>query len=503
MRLRRSFAVEARIALWTGLALALAAAAIRVFAGGDTVLVATVVGVLYVALNVGLRRLVRGLRDQVAATQQVALHDGLTNLPNRVLFHDRAAHAIRGAARSGDKLAVMLLDLDRFKEINDTLGHEKGDGFLVEVARRLQLSLRASDTIARLGGDEFGLLVPVLDTGDAQRVANRLLGQLEQPFNVGDLSLRARGSVGIALYPDDGSDTETLLRKADVAMYAGKQVHLPVLYSPEHDHYSPERLLLIGELKRAIEEDELVVHYQPVVDVSHGRVQGLEALVRWQHPERGLISPAQFVVFAEQTGLMELLTEAVLRIALPQCAAWRREGQDVVVAVNVSGRDLGDRGFPARVASLLAEVDLDPEALELEIGEDTLLADPVRTLTVLDNLRDIGVRLAVDDFGAGRTSLHYLRKLRVDALKIDRSFVLDLLGDTDNQAIVRSTIELAHRLGLTVVAEGVETADTLDLLAGYGCDLAQGHLFSRPVPAGQLNLPSLSFGRRHGGLRGL
>ena len=496
MRLRRSLAVETRFALWTGLALALSAAAIRLLVGADGAVVVAVVAVLYVCLNLGLRRLIRGLRAQVAATEHTALHDRLTNLPNRVLFHDRAEHAIRGAARAGNKLAVMLLDLDRFKEINDTLGHEKGDGFLVEVASRLQLSLRASDTIARLGGDEFGLVIPVADTGDAQRVASRLLGQLEQPFDVGDLSLRARGSIGIALYPDDGADTEMLLRKADVAMYAGKQVHLPVLYSPEHDHYSPERLLLIGELKRAIEQDELVVHYQPVVDVAYGNVKGLEALVRWQHPERGLISPAQFVVFAEQTGLMELLTEAVLRIALPQCAAWRRDGHDVVVAVNVSGRDLGDRGFPARVTSLLADAGLEASSLELEITEDTLLADPVRTLTVLDHLREVGVRLAVDDFGAGRTSLHYLRKLRVDALKIDRSFVMDLLGDTDNQAIVRSTVELAHRLGLEVVAEGVETADTLDLLAGYGCDLAQGHLFSRPVPADQLNLAELAFGSR-------
>ena len=497
MWLRRSLTVETRIALWTGVALVLAATAILAVVG-DARVVVGVVAVLYVSLNLGMRRLVRGLRAQVAATEQIALHDGLTHLPNRVLFHDRAGHAIHGAARSGNKLAIMLLDLDRFKEINDTLGHEKGDQFLVEVASRLQLSLRSSDTIARLGGDEFGLVIPVVDTGDAQRVAHRLLGELEQPFIVGDLSLRARGSVGIALYPDDGSDTETLLRKADVAMYAGKQVHLPVLYSPEHDHYSPERLLLIGELKRAIEQDELVVHYQPVVDVAYGNVKGFEALVRWQHPERGLVSPAQFVVFAEQTGLMELLTEAVLRIALPQCAAWRRDGHDVYVAVNISGRDLGDRGFPARVASLLADAGLDAEALELEITEDTLLADPVRTLTVLDNLREVGVRLSVDDFGAGRTSLHYLRKLRVDALKIDRSFVLDLLGDADNQAIVRSTVELAHRLGLTVVAEAVETADTLELLAGYGCDLAQGHLFSRPVPAEELSLGDLSFGSRRG-----
>ena len=270
-------------------------------------------------------------------------------------------------------------------------------------------------------------------------------------------------------------------------MYAGKQVHLPVLYSPEHDHYSPERLLLIGELKRAIEQDELVVHYQPVVDVAYGSVKGFEALVRWQHPGAGagLARAVRRLRRADRADGAAHRGRAADRAAPVRCVA-RRTGTTSFIAVNVSGRDLGDRGFPARVASLLADAGLEAEALELEITEDTLLADPVRTLTVLDNLREVGVRLAVDDFGAGRTSLHYLRKLRVDALKIDRSFVLDLLGDTDNQAIVRSTVELAHRLGLSVVAEGVETADTLDLLAGYGCDLAQGHLFSRPVPADEL-----------------
>ncbi len=484
----RSSARDESLALLVLFSLAFAGLALVLLVRGDTVEVLGGFALVYVACVFGARRVIRGLREQIEVTKHLALHDALTRLPNRVLFEDRAAQASRVARRGGGRLAIMLLDLDRFKEINDTLGHERGDQLLVEVAGRLARSLRASDTIARMGGDEFGLVIPVADAGDAHRVAARLLGQLEQPVSVGDLSLRVVASVGIALYPDDGVDTETLLRKADVAMYAGKQVHLPVRYSPDHDHFSPERLMLIGELKRALEQNELVVHYQTIVGIPEGRVQAVEALVRWQHPSRGLISPAGFVAFAEQTGLMEQLTDAVLRIALPQCAAWRRSGYDIGLAVNVSGRDLSDRGFPARVASLLAEAGLEASVLNLEIAEDVILADPTRTLAVLGRIRNIGVGLALDNFGARHTSLHYLRKLHIDALKIDRSFVLNLCSDTDDQAIVRSTIELAHRLGLTVTAEGVETASALTMLAQYGCDVAQGHLFSHPVPAAEIDL---------------
>ncbi len=481
--------IERRFAFVAAGILVACAGAIGAVSG--TVSAVPVAGILlgvYVVLMLAMRQFTSGLRAHIARTENVALHDGLTSLPNRVLFHDRATHAMRGARRNGGKVAIMLLDLDKFKEINDTLGHEKGDQLLVEVAGRLQGSLRASDTIARLGGDEFGLVIHVSDTGDAQRVASRLLGQLDHAFEIDGLALRMNGSIGIALYPDDGPDTETLVRKADVAMYAGKQVHLPVLYDREHDHFSPDRLTLIGELRRAIQHDELVVHYQPVIDIADGTVTSLEALVRWQHPQRGLIAPVEFVGFAEQTGLMELLTESVLESSLRQCALWRNAGHDVVVAVNISGRDLGDRDFPARVTRLLHENGVAPGALELEIAEHTILADPARTLAVLERLRETGVRLAVDDFGAGRTSLHYLRKLHVDRIKVDGSFMADLADDVDAQMIVRSTIQLAHRLGLAVVAEGVETREVLDLLASYDCDLAQGHLFGRAVPAAQIDL---------------
>ncbi len=457
---------------------------------------AGVVFALLYAVVVSLTRgLTRDLRERVSAAEHLALHDGMTNLPNRLLFQDRSAHAIRTARRGGGKLAVMLLDLDGFKKINDTLGHEQGDRLLIELSERLSRSLRESDTIARLGGDEFGLVIAVLDAGDAQRVARRLLAKLDEPVEVGDLSLRVHGSVGIALYPDDGDDTDTLVRKADVAMYAGKHIHLPVLYSSEHDHYSPDRLLLIQELRHALERDELRLHYQPIVEISSGRINRLEALVRWQHPKRGLISPAEFVAFAEQTGMIESLTETVLTLALAQCSAWRKDGHQIVVAVNISGRDLGDRKFPTRITRLLAEASLEPDTIELEIDEATILADPTRTLALLGELRKVGVRVAIDNFGAGHTSLHYLRKLQADTLKIDRSFLAELDSDPDAETIVRSTIALAHDLGLEVVAEGVETETTLHRLTALNCDLAQGHLFSKAFPADQLTLAAVHIPR--------
>jgi diguanylate cyclase (GGDEF)-like protein len=503
MNVRPLLTIESRAALIVGVATVLAGSLIVLLVEavvpqgpqrGGTPLwsIGLAVGVVLAVLcAVGVsvaRRLTRGLRERVSAAEHLALHDGMTNLPNRLLFQDRTAHAIRTARRGGGKLAVMLLDLDGFKKINDTLGHEQGDRLLIELSERLSRSLRESDTIARLGGDEFGLVIAVLDAGDAQRVARRLLGKLDEPVKVGDLSLRVHGSIGIALYPDDGDDTDTLVRKADVAMYAGKHVHLPVLYSSEHDHYSPDRLLLIQELRHALERDELRLHYQPIVEISTGQVDRLEALVRWQHPKRGLISPAEFVAFAEQTGMIESLTETVLRLALAQCSAWRRDGHQIVVAVNISGRDLGDRTFPKRITRLLAGANLDPDTIELEIDEATILADPTRTLALIGELRQVGVRLAVDNFGAGHTSLHYLRKLQADTLKIDRSFLAELDTDPDAQTIVRSTIELAHGLGLEVVAEGIETETTLAQLEALNCDLAQGHLFSKALPPDQLDL---------------
>lgn len=449
---------------------------------------AGVLVLLYALLLPLLRRLTRRLREQLATTERIAAHDGLTGLPNRLLFQERAATAIDVARRDERKLAILLLDLDQFKEVNDTLGHEHGDRLIVEVAERLQNALGDGDTIARLGGDEFGFVALVEDIAEAHALAYRLLDVLAQPLELDQLRLHVGGSVGFALFPDDGGDTVTLLRKADVAMYAAKELQLPVAYSAEHDHYSPDRLALLGELEGAIEGGQLVVHFQPVADVRTGEVRQLEALVRWQHPDRGLLPPAEFVPLAEQAGMINLLTMSVLRIAVRQCVAWRAAGHDLSVAVNVSGRDLGNRGFASDVERLLDDAGLPPSALALEISENTILTDPLRTTAVLHDLHELGVGLAIDDFGAGHTSLGYLRRLPVDTLKIDRSFLIGLEADPGSETIVQSAIELAHRLDLAVVAEGVESSYALDRLDDLGCDFAQGFLLGRPVPAEQLGL---------------
>ena len=451
---------------------------------------AAVLAVIYALLLPLLRRLTRRLREQLATTERIATHDGLTGLPNRLLFQEHASLGLDRAHREGGKLAVLLLDLDHFKDVNDTLGHEHGDRLLVEVAQRLQDALADDDTIARLGGDEFGFVAPVADMTEANDVAQRLLEGLAQPIMIDHLRLHVRGSVGFALFPDDGGDTETLLRKADVAMYAAKELQAPVAYSAEHDHYSPDRLALLGELEHAIEHGQLVVHFQPVADLRSGEIRQLEALVRWQHPERGLLAPAEFVDLAEQAGMINQLTMSVLRTALAQCATWRRAGHDVSVAVNVSGRDLGNRSFATDVERLLQEARLPAAALALEISENTILTDPLRMTAVLHDLHRLGVGLAIDDFGAGHTSLGYLRRLPVDTLKIDRSFLIGLEADPGSETIVHSAIELAHRLELAVVAEGVETTYALERLDDFGCDLAQGFLLGRAVPADLLELGS-------------
>lgn len=439
------------------------------------VIIAGVLAVLYVTLLPALRALTRRLREQLT-------HDALTGLPNRLLFQDRVTSAIEDGA-----LAVLLLDLDQFKEVNDTLGHEQGDRLIVEVADRLRAALRPGDTMARLGGDEFAVVAPIADRTEAHAVARRLLDALGATFVLDSLRLHVRGSVGFSLFPHDGGDSDTLLRKAEVAMYAAKEHHVPVAYSAEHDHYSADRLELLGQLETAIAEEQLVVHFQPVVDVRSGAVRAYEALVRWKHPDRGLLPPAAFVDLAERAGMSELLTVSVLRTALAQCARWRESGRDVGVAVNVTGHDLGNRRFGEIVGRLLDDADVEPSALELEISENAILTDRRRTAPVLHELHERGIRLAIDDFGAGQTSLGYLRRLHLDTLKIDRSFLSGIESDPGNETIVHSAIELAHRLGLTVVAEGVETSYALERLDELGCDLAQGFLLGHPAPAPELD----------------
>jgi diguanylate cyclase (GGDEF)-like protein len=428
------------------------------------------------------------LRLQAEVNEYQALHDALTGLPNRSLFRDRIQRAILGAERDGGRVAVLMMDLDRFKEINDSLGHYTGDALLREIASRLRGVLRASDTIARLGGDEFGLLLPThCEPVDVKRVIDRIRQVLEQPVVLQDLPLAIEASIGVSLYPNDGADVDTILQRADVAMYTAKRENSAyAFYDEEADHYDPRRLTLVAELRRAIEERELVLYYQPKAVLATGEIRSVEALLRWNHPERGLVLPDDFIPLAQQTGLIKPLTLYVVAEALEQCASWQAEGLTLSVAVNLSMRNLLDLEFPEQIERLLDRWDIDRSLLEFEITESTMIADPMRTRLVLERLSAMGIRLSIDDFGTGYSSLAYLKRLPVNEIKIDRSFVMNMGVNEDDAAIVRSTIDLGRNLDLDVVAEGVETEAVWNELSALGCVSAQGYYLSRPVPPDQL-----------------
>jgi diguanylate cyclase (GGDEF)-like protein len=448
----------------------------------DTLLVVAAVALGLLILCASLFRLVsrasRKLRRQ-------ALHDALTGLPNRTFLHREGARAIAAARRHETAAALLLIDLDRFKEVNDTLGHDHGDELLVEVAGRLGRALRAQDVLARLGGDEFAILLPdVPHRGAVAEVAARLHRTLDDPFALRGVALTLEASIGVAVHPDDGPDLTTLLRRADVAMYEAKQSGSRIAsYARERDPYSPERLALLAELRQAIDRDELVLHYQPKVSLADGKVIGVEALVRWNHPVRGELAPGEFLPLAERTGLIADLTRWVVRAAVAQCRAWLDEGVRLPVAVNLAAANIVDATLPDCVGALLAEYELPGALLECEISEHTVMSDPRRATEVLAQLRALGVRLSLDDFGTGQSSLSYLKRLPLDEVKIDRSFVMGMVRDEGDAAIVRSTIDLARHLGLEVVAEGVESAEIYEDLAELRCDIAQGFFLSRPIPA--------------------
>ncbi len=424
-----------------------------------------------------------------AALEHQALHDALTDLPNRVLLHDRLQQAIRAAQRDQTVVALLIMDLDRFKEVNDTFGHHTGDQLLEQLGERLGSVLRGSDTIARLGGDEFAVLLPTATLEDAHHIAGRLLELLKEPFSLGGLQLEIDASIGIALSPEHGTDADTLLRRADVAMYIAKRNGSGhALYSAEQDQHSPMRLALVGELRRAIDQNELSLYFQPKVSLKHSKVLCVEALVRWEHPRHGLLGPDQFVPIAEQTGLIRPLARSVLEAAVRQCNRWRQEGLDLAVAVNLSMRNLHDAEIVDMIRQLLSRWGIPPARLVIEITESSLMADAARAMEVLSRLREMGVGISIDDFGTGYSSLAYLKRLPVDELKIDKSFVANMATDENDAAIVRSTIGLAHDLGLTVVAEGIEDQATWDLLAELGCDVGQGYYVSRPMPAAALGV---------------
>ena len=420
--------------------------------------------------------------------ERQALHDSLTGLPNRALLHDRIKRQISDDDRLGRRAVVMLTDLDHFKEINDTLGHHVGDELLKLVATRLKGALREDDTVARLGGDEFAILAPHLrDVAEGWRLAERLTRALDEPFAIDGVRLDVRASIGLAFFPDHGDDVDTLIQRADVALYAAKETRGSVaVYDPRRDPHPLQRLALLSELRQGIENDQLVLYYQPKADAATGKVSSVEALVRWQHPRRGLIGPDEFVPVAENTGLIGQLTLVVLEKALRTVRAWDRLGLTLSISVNLSVRHLNDLDLPNQVRTLLTRFGVEPERLTLEVTESTIMADPTRSVTVLGMLRDLGVQLAVDDFGTGYSSLAYLKRLDVDELKIDKSFVQNLGASESDAVIVRSTIELGHNLGLRVVAEGVEDAATWRLLQALGCDSVQGYFLSRPVPDKEL-----------------
>ncbi len=442
-------------------------------------------GLLYLVLAGYAVRASRRARVQAAAGEYAALHDHVTELPNRVLFHDRVHQATKLAARDGSGLAVLMIDLDRFKEINDTLGHHNGDLLLCTVGARLTDTLRGGDSVARLGGDEFAVLVTdVCGVESAIEAAARVRAAVCERLELEGIGVEIEASVGIALYPTHGEDPETLLQHADVAMYAAKQAHSGhAVYDGAADRYSRDNLGLIADLRRAIDDEELVLHFQPKADVATGRIVGVEALVRWEHPERGFLFPDAFIPLAENTGLIRPLTLHVLDRALAQCRTWGDEGLDLGMAVNVSTRNLLDLTLPDQVDTLLELHGVPASRLELEITETTIMADPPRAKAVLARLGAMGVSLAVDDFGTGYTSLAWLRDLPLNTLKIDKSFVINMAAGGGDAVIVRSTVQLGRSLGLRVVAEGVEDEASWAELLALGCDLAQGYYLSRPQPA--------------------
>jgi len=420
-----------------------------------------------------------------AALQRQALYDGLTGLPNRTLLEDRLRHALLAAKRESHPLALLLLDLDQFKDVNDTLGHQSGDLLLQQIGKRLSAAVRQSDTVARLGGDEFAILLPGTDVAGATLVARSVLSALEPMVLVDDQTLAVSGSIGLAVSPDHGTDEQTLLRHADIAMYTAKRARSGYsVYAAAADNGGADRLALLRGLRKVLAEGGLAMHYQPLVDFTTGRLTSVEALLRWSHAERGHIPPSEIIALAEQTSMIAPLTYWVLEEALRQCQEWQQtHNLQLNMAVNLSVRVLQDPQLLDTIVGLLGRYAIIPSRLTLEITESSLLVEEVQAVAVLRELAVIGVRLAIDDFGTGYASLDYLRRLPVREVKIDRSFVHGLGGSRNlaDTAIVRSVIALAKALGLAVVAEGVETQAAWDLLRSLGCDEAQGYFVSRPL----------------------
>ncbi|VAX31320.1 diguanylate cyclase/phosphodiesterase (GGDEF & EAL domains) with PAS/PAC sensor(s) [hydrothermal vent metagenome] len=417
-----------------------------------------------------------------ATIRSLAYYDPITRLPNRTYFREHLKTILEESAKDRNFFALLLIDLDRFKEVNDTLGHQRGDILLREVGLRLQGLVDVSDLVARLGGDEFALLLSNANEGDARNVANKITSVLNKPFKLEGFPIPLESSLGIALYPDHGTDAELLLQHADVAMYEAKRKGVDYLvYSSEKDKHTVRRLALMGALRNAIKGDELCLYYQPKIKLGSRAIFDVEALVRWEHPEEGILEPEQFIPPAEHTGLIKPLTEWVLREAVYQCSLWHRQGLKIGIAVNLSARSMHDVHLPDLIIDVLESYAFSPVFLELEVTESAIMADAAHAQIILKKLREIGVSIAIDDFGVGYSSFSYLKNLSVDVIKIDKSFTRNMVVNSNDAAIVRSIIELGHNLGLNVIAEGVENQTTWDALLEIGCDAAQGFFMTPPL----------------------
>jgi diguanylate cyclase (GGDEF)-like protein len=429
-----------------------------------------------------------GMATREAKITELAYRDQLTGLPNRTLFHDRLEQAAKVANRAGQSFALLIINLDRFNEVNVILGHHIGDLLLQEISRRLATILtRDSDTLARLGGDEFAVLIPSCDTQCAMVIVHKILETLDQPTLLEGQEVIATGSIGIAIYPEHGDEINTLLRHADIAMNAAKHDNCGYsLFDLNYVEQNQQHLSLLAELRQAIERNEFVLYYQPKVKFATGNIGHAEALVRWIHPQRGMIPPDQFIPYAENTGYVRSITRWVIEEALRQRKQWEEMQLPLKISVNISARDLMNSDLPKLFAELMDKYDASPDWLCLEITESAIMGDPKRALAILEELHSMGFSLSVDDFGIGYSSLAYLKKLPVSELKIDQSFVFHMVDDKDDATIVRSTIDLGHNMGLVVVAEGIENKATWDMLQAMGCDLAQGYYISKPMHADAL-----------------
>jgi len=442
----------------------------------------------HLALRAVERELERRLRQKEQEIVYMAYHDTLTGLPNRLLLLNRLEYAIDVATRANSQMAVLFLDIDRFKVINDSLGHDVGDRLLVTMSQRLHNTVRRSDIVARLGGDEFVLVLTDFDTAVyVAHVAEKLLSHLLETLSLDGHKVRVTASIGISIFPQDGTDARTLLRNADIAMYRAKEEGRNNFrfFDQTMNSRAVERLDMETSLRQAVENQEFVLHFQPKVVLGDGTVLGTEALIRWQHPKRGLVPPVEFIPLAEETGLIVPIGAWALRAACQQTQLWRQNGSpDLTVAVNLSARQFHQPDLPEQVARVLRETGLPPAALEIELTESTVMESAEKAIQALRHLRDIGVRIAVDDFGTGYSSLSYLKKLPINSLKIDRSFIADLVHDADDAAIVQTIIALGKVLRLEVVAEGVETEQQAAFLRKNGCPIGQGYFFARPLAAG-------------------